>query len=520
MSEVTDLLSSMSNKGVRLWVEDDRLRYRAARGVLGPTEIEAIREMKGEILAELSRRQASSPVARSPPTRFPLTFQQEAYWAFFCAHNPTWNHSIPSALRLRGMLDVESLRRALRKVTERHESLRTRFCYVDGSLIQEVDEPVEDRLEVFTLDSKESDDVDGRARQFLERFLNSSADPAVGPLVRAQLLMLSDLEYVLALGVHHALSDAMSVSLLFRELWALYSDFRQGRSCSLTDVPMQYSDYGSWQRSMRLGWQESHGIYWKTKLSGASRLRLPVDVGLEHVRPFRPEQLQISFGETLSSALHELARTERTSLPFVMLGIYSAVASIWCKQRDFVLPFNITGRCNSEHVNIMGLFFHSLLLRIELTGQETFIELLRQVSQEFFTAHQHLDFGTLLPDFPHLFEGTILQCLSLDPDEVAGVATLPGGEDAELRLAVEPFPVELSVIPDSCRMNSDTAVGFQNTAQGICAAARYRTDLFAAITIGAFLQDLRRFAEFVVENPAAPVSAFRAASNREVDRTG
>jgi hypothetical protein len=508
MSKTTYFLASTLNKGVKLWIERGRLCYRAPQGALSPADIATLQEMKDDILSLLTRTKASHIETPKVTMWAPLTFQQEVYWDFFCSNDPTWNHFISFALRLRGMLDVDVLSKAMSALTARHESLRTRICPVAGTLMQEIDEPDKDKLQVLNLSADGGTDIDEPTRRYVERLFRKRVDPGVDPTFEAHLLILPYDEYVLAVGVHHVLSDAMSISLFFRELWVLYGDFLRGRPSSLPEVPMQYSDYASWQHRTRARWLQEHGGYWKARLAGTSRLRLPIDNGSRNIRPFSASPLHIKFGETLSSALHDLARSEKTSLALVLLAVYSAVSSFWCKQRDFVIPFNVTGRCKAEHVNVMGLFFHSLPLRVELNGTETFIELLQRISREFFTAHQHTDSGTLMREVPHLYEGTILQYLSLQPEEVSGISSPPEGENGNLSLIIEPFHVEQNVLPETFHLQSDIRLGYQDTAQGIHVYVVYRADLFTENTMQAFFADLSLFSDFVTKDPHAIIKSF------------
>jgi hypothetical protein len=497
---------------VKLWIERGQLCYRAPQGALSAADIVALRKMKGDILSLLRRKNAPFRGTPQAATWAPLTFQQEVYWNFFCSEDPTWNHFIAFALRLRGVLDIDVLHKAVNALTARHESLRTRLSPAAGTLMQEIDEPDKDTLKVLDLTASGCIDTNEQATRYLERLFRKRVDTSIGPTFEAHLLILADDEFVFWIGVHHALSDAMSISLLFRELWVLYDDFLLGRPASLPSVSMQYSDYASWQRATRPRWLEEHGGYWKRRLAGSFRLRLPTDSGLQNIRPFSPGILELSLDRTLSAALHNLARCERTSVALVLLAVYSGVSSSWCNQRDFVIPFNVTGRQCAEHANVMGLFFHSLLLRIEIDGNESFIELLHQVSLEFLTAHEHIDSGMLMRDVPHLFEGTILQCLSLQPDDLTGTSSLlPHGNDKS-SFSIESIPEEMAVISDTHHLKSDIQIGCQETAQGIRVCALYRADLFTAHTMHAFLTDLRLFADWALTNPLASITSFQCLS--------
>ncbi|HUS09280.1 MAG TPA: amino acid adenylation domain-containing protein, partial [Pyrinomonadaceae bacterium] len=73
-------------------------------------------------------------VKRTP--NLPLSFAQERLWFLDQLESESPFYNVPSAFRLTGSLDVESLRRAFEAITMRHEALRTTFPLVDGNPVQ------------------------------------------------------------------------------------------------------------------------------------------------------------------------------------------------------------------------------------------------------------------------------------------------------------------------------------------------------------------------------------------------
>ena len=72
---------------------------------------------------------------------FPLSFAQSRLWFLdqLDPGNPIYNGT--SALRLVGNLDYDSLKRSFEVISQRHETLRTRFLAVDGQPLQVIDPP-------------------------------------------------------------------------------------------------------------------------------------------------------------------------------------------------------------------------------------------------------------------------------------------------------------------------------------------------------------------------------------------
>src|SRR5215216_2564010 len=85
---------------------------------------------KRALLAQLLKEKAAKPKT------FPLSYAQQRLW-FLDQMSPSSDaYNIPSAMRLRGALDVPALTRALNVIFRRHEALRTTFQLVAGEPMQ------------------------------------------------------------------------------------------------------------------------------------------------------------------------------------------------------------------------------------------------------------------------------------------------------------------------------------------------------------------------------------------------
>ena len=138
-----ELLLSLRHNNVNLWVEKDRLRYKAPHEVMTPKLLAQIRKHKKEIIAFLGEadtyKESSLPEIRDglrPAGNLPLSFAQEPLW-FLHQLKPGHNSDHLSAgFRLIGQLNVTALEKSLNEIVRRHEILRTTFPSVDGQPIQ------------------------------------------------------------------------------------------------------------------------------------------------------------------------------------------------------------------------------------------------------------------------------------------------------------------------------------------------------------------------------------------------
>jgi amino acid adenylation domain-containing protein len=344
---------------------------------------------------------ATPPLVRA--TRdgdLPLSFAQERLWFLDQLEPGSAAYNIPSFYRLRGRLDRAALEAALAEVVRRHEVLRTTFGSVEGRPLQVI-HPAEPSAVPLV-------DVSGLAEaemaREVERLLGDEAkqpfDLARGPVFRAVFVRLAGADHLIALTIHHIVSDGWSMDLLMRELGVLYQAFSAGRPSPLPDLPLQYVDFAVWQRSWLRGEVlERQLAFWRNELAGAPPvLLLPSDRPRPALQGTQGATLPFQFPRELSRSLLALSRRLRTTLFMTALAGFQALLSRYAGQDDVVIGTPIAGRSRLETEGLIGLFVNTLALRARPGKAASFEAALHQVRDTVLeaTAHQDLPFERLV----------------------------------------------------------------------------------------------------------------------------
>ena len=133
---------------------------------------------------------------------------------------------VPWSLRIEGSLNIPALEKSLDEIIQRHEILRTTFSWKDGMLMQVVGDS---RFSLPVLNLSGLKNPQERAEELCRAEARLPLDLERGPLIRAQLLVLSPQLHVLLLTMHHIIFDGWSRRILVRELAALYEAFGAGK---------------------------------------------------------------------------------------------------------------------------------------------------------------------------------------------------------------------------------------------------------------------------------------------------
>ena len=212
------LLALFARHGVVLEVDGDRLRCKAPRGFLTEELTLALKRHKQELIALLGGHDdAAIPRRSGTHTSWPLSFSQRQLWFLDQLEPGSPFYNVPTAVTLKGQLDVVQLERALNQLVARHEVLRTTFCRVDGEPRQVVHPSMPLSLSVTDLRQLPADEREQQVRFAVEQDARAPFDLASGPLLRASLLHLADDEYLWLYSVHHIIADGWSMGVILLE---------------------------------------------------------------------------------------------------------------------------------------------------------------------------------------------------------------------------------------------------------------------------------------------------------------
>ena len=299
--------------------------------------------------------------------------------------------------RLVGALDLDALRGAVARLTERHSVLRSRFVTVRDEPAQVVDGRWAGQLRVHRV-SADAGAATG-IQEFLHRVTRSPFDVEQGPLFKVDVLVVSDDEHLVAFTAHHLVTDGWSTKLMLQEISQSYGDLRAGRPIRAAGPAPQYRDFVLWQRETLRGAElDALLAYWVDHVAGApTQLRL-CPPGPDGSRRRHTESIEFTLSDTVVADLHRFARSRRATLFMALLAVFEVVLCHATRSEDLLVGVPVAGRTSIEFAETLGLFVNLLALRADLRDDPTADELTRRVRAAVLGgfAHQDLPFETLV----------------------------------------------------------------------------------------------------------------------------
>jgi len=438
----------------------------------------------------------------------PLSYAQQRMWLLdrLDPGNPAYN--ITRVIRLHGALSITALQESLREIVARHESLRTTFTEIEGEPVQVIAANYVLEIPIIDLSHFAEPERQSEMLRLARVEAQRPFDLTRGPLIRTKLLRLSADEHILVLAMHHIITDAWSMSVLFKEVGALYESFVAGRPSPLPNLPLQYGDFAQWQREALKEEIDEQLAYWRQQLAGADPvLELPTDRSHPATRTAHGAMQKRVFSSALRDGLKAVGREANATLFMTLLAALQTLLWRYTHRDDLLIGSPTAGRDEVEFESLIGFFVNTLVLRTNVSGNPTFLELLgrvREVALEAY-AHQKVPFEKIVETLQvqrNLSHTPLFQVMFILQNAPRQHLALK-----DLRLDELEF--------DSGTAKFDLTVEMAENDEGLSCIFEYSTDLFESATVTRMLGHFQSLLEGIVSNPRQRLSALPLMSDAE-----
>lgn len=388
----------------------------------------------------------------------PLTFNQErrlvADECLRVGHQDPPVFNLSFCLRFDGPLNAEALDRAVQELVSRHELLRSSFERTPGTAEERYSKLVRfarsgqfsdlyryrvapsahvevRRVSLEAIDPLEQwSHLEACARRELAIPLCYETPPAIRPT----LVRLREDAHVLLIVIPHLISDATSLTVLKKEIVALYSAYVADESVDVTRQGCQFSDFSLRERQYLDSPRAAIAAdYWTDQWEryGDARLRRSdIDSDVTDHRSGEGYVHWLSFDRDQVIAIRRNARDRKVTLFMLCVTtLFLALRRLAAGAR-LAIWVNCANRERPEFRSVLGWFASSHLLGVEFAERATTTALLAQVQAGILGALTHQAFPTgrlwqLLGYVPTVQDEVRVVCdFQRSTDQWAGQATV------------------------------------------------------------------------------------------------
>ncbi|MGZ8176957.1 amino acid adenylation domain-containing protein [Williamsia sp. SKLECPSW1] len=318
------------------------------------------------------------PVHLPTPASTPLAYPQRRMWFLNRLDPDSTAYTVPLVARIVGTVDVERIRRAVRRVVVRHESLRTVYPDTPDGPRQVV--LAADDVDLPVVLHADSDDV-------ITQFVTAPVDLISATAFRAALVE-RDGAWLLVVVMHHVAVDGWSLRTLLADLATAYTT-----DSDLPAPELTYIDVTRWQLG-RLGDPDDPDSdyarqleFWRRSLAGAGEpLRLP---GHDDARTGDGGRVTVALPDDVTAALTTLTQEVGAT---VFHAVHAAVATVlgrWRDGTDVSVGAPVLGRPDPAMEPVVGMFVNTVVLRTALDPAASVRDTLAAVRDTDLAAMAH-----------------------------------------------------------------------------------------------------------------------------------
>nr|WP_258957390.1 non-ribosomal peptide synthetase [Bacillus wiedmannii] len=420
----------------------------------------------------------NKPIEKQPKKpSYEMSSAQKRLYAIDQIQGENITYNMPGMMRVQGSLDLEKLQQTVNALIKRQEVLRTHFTMKNGQPVQIIEDNVE--LSVGYRKGNKLN-IDKIYKDFVRPF-----DLNKAPLMRVQIVGISENESILMLDIHHIICDGGSIGVWFEEFSKIYNGE------DLPELKVQYKDYSVWQNSNVMKEQKK---YWLDEFSGElPLLNLQTDYPRPQKQSFKGNSIKTKLSSSTREAVKLISKETGATEYMVLLSTFMLLLSRYARTEEIIVGTPIAGRTHPETQNMLGMFVNTLAIKGDMQPNLTYLQLIEQLKEKCLKAYDNQEYP-----FEELIENLDLERdISRNPLFDVMFA-LQNNEESHLKLG----NTKLEQIESESEISKfDLTVSMTEIESGYELLWEYCTDLFKQSTIERMGLHYSELLKNAVENP-------------------
>ncbi|WP_420574968.1 amino acid adenylation domain-containing protein [Kordia sp.] len=403
---ITNLLTKLRENNIKLVLKDGRLEVKSYSKKIAPELIREIKSNKSELITYLGAQSAAKEMKISlavSSESYPLSPSQKRLWVINQYEETSNLYNIYDSISFDFEINSVHVEKAVTKVIERHEILRTVFKENKDKEVHQWILPTEDLdFQIGNLDFSKETDPELTLTDYIEKDASKSFDFVNGPLLRMSLIKMAKDRYILYYCIHHIIFDGWSSKILINDVLHYYNLSQGNTNKTLPDLEIQYKDFSVWQMDqLTSDIFKNHQKYWKEKLSGEIALiDLPSDKKRPNLVSYNGYKKSLLLSKEASKEFKNFCSLQEASLFIGVVSVLNILLHKYTAQTDITIGTSAADRSRAELEKQIGFYVNTMALRNEVIPSESFSAFLKRTNASILNdfSHQEYPFDKVIED--------------------------------------------------------------------------------------------------------------------------
>lgn len=374
------VIEELRNKGIEVWEQEGKIKYKASIGVMQPKDIENLKKYKQEIIEILIEENKPIEVNNNVEERFEPFELTDVQQAYLMGRNNLFDYGDVAChiyLQLNyDKLDIDRVEKVWRYIIDKHEMLRA-VIYEDGyqRILKDVPE-----FKVKDYGTRDADEV-------MQEIGHSKYTIGQWPYFSVGVSE-KDNKSIMHFSIEFIIADWTSIWTILSQFEGLY----YGEIASLPDYKLSFRDYVIAEKAIRE--TKNYKIdkeYWLQRVDDLYEApKLPINkYQKDEKAEFERKYFQIPYDKW--NRIKDNALKNSITPTTLVLMAYASVLERWSTNKKFSLNLTVLNRLpiHKEVNEIVGDFTSVNILEVDLDNNNNFIENARKVNSRLFEDLDH-----------------------------------------------------------------------------------------------------------------------------------
>lgn len=315
---------------------------------------------------------------------YEITPTQYNIWLASQNENNSIAYNMFMAYKIDGIVDVNKIEKAINKIVDKYEILRTSFVEVNGRPYQKTNyNEIHVSVPVIEVEKEETNKI-------IHQLSNTAFNFQEDLFIRTYVLKEAD-QTILLFNTHHIIMDGLSLEIFVNEFIKNYREISFIPLQNEEQLTFQFKDYSEWFNKIIGLNQVENESFWNRYLENY----LPKDTFFKDLHPQQNQRNGLDYSFEISSevtfALKELAIKEGVTLYSLLISAFNALIYKISSHTDICIGTVHSGRNISGLANQIGMFAKTLILRTQISSESVITDLLKLTQNNLLTISDYQD---------------------------------------------------------------------------------------------------------------------------------
>lgn len=355
-----------------------------------------IEKLINQVLAKIKNPHDTAKSIHFNCNKLPLSSSQLRLWYDEeLSDIPSARNNMFIAYQIKDSVDVTCLNKSIKRIIEKHDVFRYRFYEDNDEPFIKIASSSDIPLNVESVELAESN-----IYEYIDRVKKTPFDLKNDGLLKVIIINPNSNKPILLISIHHIVHDGWSLNLLLEDLSFYYTAYSSNKGEHFNnDDQYHYAHYIAHEQQYRtklvLAEQKA---FWERYLQKLPILELVCDHLKNENLSQNCARITFQINKSISKKLKTIASYHHVTLFDLLSSAFSLFLSHLSHQEDIHFVTASSGRNSGYFARTIGFFVNLLIIRLHVTPDKSFAELIKEHKKniECAFAHQDLPFNEIL----------------------------------------------------------------------------------------------------------------------------